>query len=398
MNILILTRIAKNDGNSIYNSYTTGICNNYSNSIVIDYFNLYFEKGKEGFETTILDKIEESSIDLVFINFVSGDLTFDLTFLKTLSEKCYMLMNFYDTELFFEPIDRYYAQCANLVLLPTPSYFTHSYSLLGISAYSSLSLFDSKKFKQLSLQKDIDISFVGDITKKSRQVFLEALIARGYNVEVYGKGSKNGSLSFEKMIEIFNRSKINLNFSDTVDERDFNSATNTDYSMVPNIMRYMTQLKGRSIEIAMCEGFTLSQYAVGIEELFAQDEIALFYDIEDLITQVDYFLQHDEIRQDMAQKAYKKATSTYDTTLAFRKIFDIINITERITTPISTDKVFLENYSNYHFLYLFNFLFKFRINLFLEEVRIVWQNSIRFKTAYNHCKQQFSYQIKKRFS
>jgi len=268
MNIVILTRNANKNGNSIYNSYTQGIMNNYPKTIVMDYFDLYFEKGKNGFEQTILETITTHHIDLLFINFVSGDLTFDIFFLEGLCKQCFIMMNFYDTELFFEPIDRYYAQCADLVLLPTASYFTNSYSLLGIPAISTLSLFDSTLYQKYNIVKDIDVSFVGDVSKKSRRHFIEYLRFKGYQVEVFGHGTVHGNVKFEKMVEIFNRSKINLNFSDTVDEYVFNTHSNTDYSLVPNIMRYMTQIKGRSIEIALCGGFILSQQATGIKELF----------------------------------------------------------------------------------------------------------------------------------
>lgn len=393
MNVLILTRKANKDANSIYNSYTNGIIDNYPETIVIDYFDLYFQNGKKDFEDIILDHIVDHQIDLLFINFVSGDLTFDLQFLRLLSTKCFMLMNFYDTELFFEPIDRYYAQCADLVILPTSSDFTHSYTLLGINAISTMSLFDTRLYKKKELDKDIDISFVGDVSKKSRKEFLDHLIASGYNVEVFGHGTKNGSVSFEKMTEIFSRSKINLNFSDTVGERVFNKYTNTDYSLVPNIMKYMTQLKGRSIESALCGGFVLTQYATGIEELFDEDEIAVFKDKEELLEKVKYYLTHDAKREQMEEKAYKKALQRYDASTTFSRLFEKIDIQNTQEKIIYTDKEFLLNYTSYHTLYLFNFLFKLRFHNFIEEWNIIRQNSISFSTALRHLRQQFYYQI-----
>lgn len=392
MNILILTRIANKNGNSIYNSYTQGITNNYPDSIVLDYFNLYFEKGKQGFEQTILEQMAQHHIDVVFINFVSGDLTFDIAFLERLCKQCFMMMNFYDTELFFEPIDRYYAQCADLVLLPTASYFTHSYSLLGIPAISTLSLFDSTLYQKRNIKKDIDISFVGDISKKSRRDFIEYLRFKGHHVEVFGHGTVHGNVSFKKMIEIFNRSKINLNFSDTVDERVFNTHSNTDYSIVPNIMRYMTQIKGRSIEIALCGGFVLSQKATGIEELFNEHEMALFKSKEELAEKIAFYLKEEHQRIDMSENAHKRALEDYDATKAFARLFSTLSL-QKTPKIVYTDKAFLSHYATSHALYLFNFLFKLKFSYAWEELKLMLPFPIHFNTFFSHLKQQFYYQV-----
>jgi len=396
MNILILTRNANKNGNSIYNSYTRGITNNYPHALVLDYFDLYFEKGKQGFEATILEKIAQQSINVIFINFVSGDMTFELSFLEQLSQKCFMMMNFYDTELFFEPIDRYYAQCADIVLLPTASYFTYSYSLLGIPAISTLSLFDSALYEKKEVSKDIDISFVGDVSKKSRRDFVDYLRVQGYHVEVFGQGSPNGPVTFEKMVDIFNRSKINLNFSDTVEERTFNSNSNTNYALVPRIMQYMTQIKGRSIEVALCGGFVLSQYATGIEELFNADEMAVFKTKEALSEKVKYYLSHTKQREDMASKAHIKALTRYDSTKAFAHLFATLDVRQRNSKVIYTDKTFLSNYASHHALYFFNFLFKKKFASAMQELKIMLSQKLNFTTVINHCKQQFHYQMMRR--
>lgn len=396
MRILLLTRISNQDGNSIYNSYTDGIVSNYPDTVVVDYFNLYFTCGHIGFEKTILDTIETQHIDTIFINFVSGDLTFDLDFLNTLSERCYLIMNFYDGELFFEPIDRYYAQCADLVLIPGASNFVYNYTLLNIPSRSIFSLFDSKRYVPTHQNKDIDISFIGDISKLSRRRFLTALQNAGFHVEVFGYGSAHGPVTFSEMVEIFNRSKINLNFSDTVQERTFNFATNTNYRIVPKIMRYMTQLKGRSIEVAMCKGFVLSQYAVGLEELFSNDEIGWFHDEEDLIKQVRFYLMYENQREEMAYKSYVKALSCYDARKAFKTIFESIDIRQRRTKTLYSDKEFEKNYATYHALYFFNFLFKGKVALCIQELKIMYRSSIDWVTFMSHFRQQFYYQIIKK--
>jgi hypothetical protein len=395
MNILILTRVTNKDGNSIYNSYTKGIVNNYPESIVIDYLDLYFNNAKKDFEAKILEIIDKEKIDLIFINFVSADFTFEINFLHYLSQKCFMMMNFYDSELFFEPLDRYYAQCADLVLLPTSSVFIENYSLLGINAISTLSLFDIKMYKNLDIKKDIEVSFVGDLSKKSRRDFIEYIQKQGIQIEVFGKGSKNGSLSFDGMIDIFNRSKINLNFSDTSSQRTFNKDINTDYSIVPKIVEYMTQLKGRTIEVSLCGSFTLTQNAVGIEELFSLDEIDIFNTKEELVSKILFYLEEDEQREVMALKAYNKAIKKFDATSIFKKIFQNINLQERQSKTIFMDKDFLKNYTSYHALYLFNFLFKGKIKLFFKELQNIKFNQLKPYSVSQHFLQQLRYRIER---
>ncbi len=398
MNILILTRIANKNGNSIYNSYTQGITNNYPNAIVMDYFDLYFERGKSGFEQTILEQMAQHHINVVFINFVSGDLTFDIAFLEKLSQHCYMVMNFYDGELFFEPIDRYYAQCADVVFIPASSYFTYNYKLLGINAISTLSFFDSHLYTPKEITKDIDISFVGDVSKKSRQDFIHFLKEQGYTVKVFGKGSPYGSVSFDTMIDIFNRSKINLNFSDTIDQRNFNTHTNTNYSIVKNIVKHMNQLKGRSIEVALCKGFVLTQHATGIQELFTKEEIDTFNSKEELLQKVQYYLQHDTQREQKAASAYNKALIHFDATIAFAKIFQTLNLQQRAPKKVLLDKDFVSHYTTYHLLYFFNFFFKLKFNHLREELTIITAHPINIKMAWCYLRQQFKYFLMRTFS
>lgn len=393
MQILILTRISNKDGNSIYNSYTNGIVANYPQSVVIDYFDLYFEHGKLGFERSIIDTIETCHIDTIFINFVSGDLTFDQVFLQTLSKQCYIIMNFYDSELFFEPIDRYYAQCADLILLPTSLTFCENYTLLGMNATSTFSLFNSKHYIRENKPKTIDISFVGDITKKSRQQFLNYLIESGYNVEIFGKNTKNGPVSFEKMIDIFNTSKINLNFSETIEERSFNSNSNTDYTMVPKIMRYMTQLKGRVTECALCGSFVLSQYAEGFEEMYNKNEMDTFRTKEELCQKVDFYLKNGHLREQMASNAYQRALRDYDATKVFDKIFSS-TLPPKTDKTLYTDVAFMSNFATYHSLYFFNFIFKGKWRYAYEELLILKRSSIRIGSVLHHMKQQLTYRLR----
>jgi len=393
MKILVLTRKMKGKANFIYNSYTNGITKNYPDSIVIDYFDLYFDLAKENFEKKILETIKVKKIDIVFINFISGDLTFDLKFLQKIESVSYLIMNFYDSELFFEPIERYYAQCANLVILPTSSAFTYYYKILNINTTSTLSLFDIKKYENKKIKKDIDISFIGNIEKKSRQEFISFLQDKGYKVETYGLGTKNGKVSFDEMIDIFNRTKINLNFSDTITYRSFNRTYNTNYSTVPKITQFLQQLKGRTIEVALCGSFTLSQDALGIDELFGKDEIDTFKTKDELLQKVKYYLDNEDIIEEKSNLAYKTAIVKFDVERKFKELFENLDLKNKIEKKIFIDDAFLSNFYTYHILYLFNFLFKGRFKDFYQEFKLIEFRKLDLITSYYHITQQFKYQV-----
>lgn len=393
MNILMLTRKTPKDGNAIYNDYARGVANNYPDALIVDYFDLYFSYGKKGFENYIHTLIIEKNIHIVLTLFVSGDLTLDIQFLKRLSERCRMGMFFFDSELFFEPVDRYYAQCADLVVLPNSSYFTYPYSLLGIPSLSVGSLFERTKYVNKKVPKDIDISFVGDITKGRRKEYLAALASHGYTVALYGAGTQNGRISFEEMIDVFNRTKINLNFSDSSHQRTFDYQSNTDYSMAPNIAMYHKQLKGRPTEIALCGGFTLTQSALGLDEFFTSEEIATFETEEELQNAISYYLNHPQQREAMEEKAYANAAERFDATRAMRIILPQLLQQEKKEKTVHLDQLFIRHFMTYHSLYVFNFFFKFKWNLMLEELRLITLSDLRLKSVWSHLRQQFKFQI-----
>lgn len=384
INVLAISHF--HTGLRVYEDYCNSIKANSENYYYIDYIDLYTRLGRKAFEIYIETLVVEKKFDYIFFIVWSGDLTFDIYFIEKLSKLSCIVMNFFDTEHFFESCDRYYAQVADLVLLP--DYLSkYRYEILNINTLCTFSLFDSKYYRPLEeMNKNIDVSFVGNIAINKRREYIDYLINNGISVECYGANTKNGFISFDKMIEIFNKTKINLNFTRKCDE-DW-----TILGLGSKINNRIKQVKGRPIEIALCRGFVLTENAPGIENMFEiEKEIGIFHTKEELLEKVKYYLKNEKEREDMAIRGYEKAFKNYDAKTAFAKIFSIIDRYKRRDLDIYLDNDFIKNYTAYRFFYIGQFIFNRKLKNLVEEFCILFKyREINYYKAYRYFRDQVS--------
>ena len=102
-------------------------------------------------------------------------------------------------------------------------------------------------FKKFDISSNKPISFVGDINKADRFQLINNLEAKGILIDVY----KN--ISHTKMCEVFSKSFISLNFTKT----HYNN--NSEFHP-------LYQLKGRPTEIALSNGFCVSDMNLQINQ------------------------------------------------------------------------------------------------------------------------------------
>jgi spore maturation protein CgeB len=154
-------------------------------------------------------------------------------------------------------------------------------------------------------RKLYDVTFVGG-RHGGRPDFVDTLRKEGIQVRTFGRGW-NERISFEDMISLFSKSKINLNFSSS--------------SVDPNLK----QIKGRVFEIPMCGGFLLTEYAEGLEEWFRIDaEIACFTEVEEAVEKIRHYLSHEEERRQVAESGYRRAIECHSWDLRLIEVFQII--------------------------------------------------------------------------
>jgi len=145
----------------------------------------------------------------------------------------------------------------------------------------------SPKYTKIDgIKKDIDVSFVGQ-PHGNRRAMIQALQHANIDVKVYGTGWGQ-RLSFEEMVKMFNRSKINLNL---------NNAADTRYK----------QIKGRNFEVPACGGFLLTEKAENLGDYYKYgSEIETYETVHELITSIKYYLKHEGRREEIAKAGYER--------------------------------------------------------------------------------------------
>lgn len=387
--VMLISRHHTDVSNPIYNAYIRGIESQCKELIFVDYFDKIWEDGKDNFEENILNTLEKEEIELVFFIFVSGDATLDPHFIQKVSKNRFIAMVFWDMEQFFDQIDRYYAQLADLVLLTTNHEYEYKLKLLNINTYCPFSLFDSTKYKPLqNTLPPIDVSFVGEVTKGKRKEYIKYLEDNGINIEAYGVGTKNGKVSFNKVVEIFNQSKINLSFTGTY--------ANDIYSFGLNINNHILQNKGKPIEIALCGGFVLTEYVPSIEKVFPNEDMDTFLTKEELLQKVQYYLQEEAKRQEMATRAHEYALIHYDSINSFEKIFEQIKeIEPKKEKELYLDNIFVKIHTTFHlFRAILFFTNKKYKHMFTELKYLMKGKRVLLKDSYNFVKYMLALWIK----
>ncbi|MBP0015939.1 MAG: glycosyltransferase family 1 protein [Cyanobacteria bacterium SBLK] len=219
-------------------------------------------------------------------------------FLKKLSKRIGLVVWSFDDEIYSTSQTLYQAQSAHAIIT-TDFYGRGIFEQLGIPTFFfptptiDLTILPTVKDKQ------IDISFVGDCHKASRRKYLDSLEEAGFNVETFGRGSKNGFVAREKMREVLANSKICLNFT--------GSTIPDSILQLEPWRKYIHQLKGRPFEICASGSFCLTEWSPHLEQCFSiEQEVDFFCNAEELLEKVRFYLTHDTIREEIAKAAYEK--------------------------------------------------------------------------------------------
>lgn len=153
------------------------------------------------------------------------------------------------------------------------------------------------------IDHDIDVSFIGQ-SYGQRPKILEYLKSRGIQVEAYGRGWPSGEISVEKMVEIYNRSRINLGFA-AVGE------TTNVYN-----------LKGRDFEVPMSGGLYLTEYHPELENVYRiGSEILCYRTPDDLADTIAHFLDHPGSAKSVRCKGHRRAMAQHTWRQRFAEAF-----------------------------------------------------------------------------
>lgn len=251
--------------------------------------------GIRGAESEIRRLIAEEKIDILLCCPFASDYQLSVEFFASLRPSVKIIFWFFDDPIHFESYNRYYAQAADAVIT-TDHCVMSAYRRLEIPAVVCMDLTAGNKYFPVAVEKDIDVSFIGDMRKRGRQEYLDYLLKAGVDARAYGRGSANGYLPAGKISEYFCRSRINLNFSQigTLDWK------NSDEPLLNRVR----QNTGRPREVAITGAFCLTEYSPSLDKMFVPgEETDFFRTPEELLEKVRFYLANPGKREAMARAA-----------------------------------------------------------------------------------------------
>ena len=217
-------------------------------------------------------------------------------------------------------------------------------------------------YKPVFGTEELDVSFVGQPHGERAKV-VSKIKNFGIDIKCFGPGWDSGWIDQDKMIEIFSRSKVNLNLSNAQHGFNFVSLGHVLFKRVSRVkgvegkrdlMSYLKlflnlglvpqrpkdawqnlksllfgrreQIKGRNFEIPGCAGFLLTGDADNLRDYYQDGkEVVIFKDVDDLIEKAKYYLSHDEERRKVALAGYERTLRNHTYEKRFNEIFKITN-------------------------------------------------------------------------
>jgi spore maturation protein CgeB len=170
---------------------------------------------------------------------------------------------------------------------------------------------------------EYDVTFIGQSYGK-RPATVERLRAEGFDVRCWGFGWPEGRIEQEEMVRVFGASRINLNLSSAF----------SPYRLPMRVLRRIagkgerkSQIKGRTFEVPGSGGFLLTDHVAYLEDyLTPGEEIGVFESPDDLVTQVRWWLEHEDERAKAAEAGYRRVRAEHTYDRRFAEIFDRIGV------------------------------------------------------------------------
>lgn len=161
----------------------------------------------------------------------------------------------------------------------------------------------------MDVPRTIDISFVGQ-PHGNRPQIIRSLLYAGFNVAVFGYGwSPRSRVTHEQMLEVFSRSKLCLNLS--------NSSSHAS-----------SQIKGRVFEVPACRSVLLTDPADDLENYYEPGkELVVYRNPNELVSLTRHYLDHDGEREAIAEAGYERTLREHTWRHRFDDIFQAAGVT-----------------------------------------------------------------------
>lgn len=246
----------------------------------------------------------------------------------------------------FPTASRYWTPAFNHVVTTAgsmlPHYLRSGWSHVILSQWAV----DERVFRPTPGEPICDVSFVGQ-PYGERAPMIEALRRAGIDVKTFGQGWPEGRVSQARMVELFGRSRISLNFTRSSHalpsrlERLRHTPAYHRLSQSPGVWRVARtldgmgsvpapadrplQVKGRVFEVPACGGFLLTQHAEDLPAYLTPGrEVQTFANVDELIDRCRYYLKHDDVRDRIAQRGHHRTLEEHTWPRRLTHVFDQI--------------------------------------------------------------------------
>lgn len=277
------------------------------------YYDDYLTSNQSLLQEDLIKKALEFKPDLIFFNLFGDQFSFDT--LDKLKKDFTTICWFGDDTWRFDSFSSHYAPHFSYIIT-TDKWSAHKYYHLLPQERVIVSQWASMPFQlgdsSTRDEFEFDVSFIGG-AHDERKWFVKQLQKSGISVSCFGHGWKNGSISNERMSQVFRSSKISLNLSNSrsMDIRFLASSLKSLYRGWKSA-KTASQIKARNFEIPFCGGFQITDYAPGIEDYFEiGKEIVCFKDVDEAIWLIKHYLKFDNERELIRSKSIDRVRSMH---------------------------------------------------------------------------------------
>lgn len=283
--------------------------------VVPFYYDEYFNTNKLSvLQTDLLKFADEQKPDLILFCLYTDQFT--PATLQALKSKYRTINWFGDDQWRFENFSSKYAPLFTYTVTTDP-FAVPKYKKLGIenvilSQWAALNF--EPKNDTLPEPYEFDVSFVGG-ANSVRKWFVSEFEKENIKVATFGNNWPNGPVSLERMREIFRKSKINLNLSNSTN-LDVRYLTHNLRNIITALRnpKNVSQMKARNFEIPYFGGFQLTDYLPTVENYFdIGREIVCYATVNEAIQLTKYYLENEEQREKIKVASIKRthAEHTY---------------------------------------------------------------------------------------
>lgn len=155
-------------------------------------------------------------------------------------------------------------------------------------------------------EQTVDVSFIGSSRYADRNTYLTNL-ASSLPYMIMEGGQREKGLSFSYYASLIRRSKININFSKN-----------------PQIGGY-DQLKGRVLETIASRSLLMEEKNQSTSDFFIPGVDYVEFDgLDDLKEKIKYYLEHEDLRREIALSGYNKFMDKYTAKHFWKAVFERI--------------------------------------------------------------------------